>query len=54
MTALYCSATDLARRIRDKQIGARELCDEYLARIDAVNLESTGGFWHAEGYELPW
>jgi len=23
-------------------------------RIDELNLESTGGFWHAEGYRLPW
>lgn len=22
--------------------------------IDALNLENSGGFWHAEGYELPW
>lgn len=25
-----------------------------IARIDELNLENTGGFWHAEGYELPW
>ena len=25
-----------------------------IARIDALDLDSTGGFWHAEGYELPW
>ena len=25
-----------------------------IARIDALTLESSGGFWHAEGYELPW
>jgi len=23
-------------------------------RIDELNLENSGGFWHAEGYELPW
>lgn len=23
-------------------------------RIDELNLENTGGFWHAEGYRLPW
>ena len=23
-------------------------------RIDALNLENSGSFWHAEGYELPW
>lgn len=25
-----------------------------IQRIDALNLSNTGGFWHAEGYELPW
>ena len=25
-----------------------------LARIDALTTESSGTFWHAEGYELPW
>jgi len=25
-----------------------------LDRIDELNLENTGGFWHAEGYLLPW
>lgn len=25
-----------------------------IERIDALDLGSTGGFWHAEGYELPW
>jgi NAD(P)-dependent dehydrogenase (short-subunit alcohol dehydrogenase family) len=23
-------------------------------RIDGLNLSNSGGFWHAEGYELPW
>jgi len=23
-------------------------------RIDALDLQSSGSFWHAEGYELPW
>lgn len=23
-------------------------------RIDELDLENTGGFWHAEGYTLPW
>jgi NAD(P)-dependent dehydrogenase (short-subunit alcohol dehydrogenase family) len=23
-------------------------------RIDELNAENSGGFWHAEGYELPW
>lgn len=25
-----------------------------IARIDALTLETSGGFWHAEGYRLPW
>jgi hypothetical protein len=25
-----------------------------IKRIDALNIENSGGFWHAEGYELPW
>lgn len=25
-----------------------------IARMDELNLENTGGFWHAEGYPLPW
>jgi NAD(P)-dependent dehydrogenase (short-subunit alcohol dehydrogenase family) len=25
-----------------------------IERIDELSLENTGGFWHAEGYSLPW
>jgi NAD(P)-dependent dehydrogenase (short-subunit alcohol dehydrogenase family) len=25
-----------------------------IERIDQLTLETSGGFWHAEGYELPW
>ena len=25
-----------------------------IKRIDELTLDSSGGFWHAEGYELPW
>lgn len=25
-----------------------------ISRIDDLSLETTGGFWHAEGYRLPW
>jgi NAD(P)-dependent dehydrogenase (short-subunit alcohol dehydrogenase family) len=25
-----------------------------IQRIEALNLSNTGGFWHAEGYTLPW
>jgi NAD(P)-dependent dehydrogenase (short-subunit alcohol dehydrogenase family) len=25
-----------------------------IARVDELSLENSGGFWHAEGYALPW
>lgn len=25
-----------------------------IQRIDDLTIQTTGGFWHAEGYELPW
>lgn len=25
-----------------------------IARLDDLNLENSGSFWHAEGYDLPW
>jgi NAD(P)-dependent dehydrogenase (short-subunit alcohol dehydrogenase family) len=25
-----------------------------IERIDELSLETSGGFWHAEGYDLPW
>lgn len=25
-----------------------------IARLDELNLDNSGGFWHAEGYSLPW
>jgi NAD(P)-dependent dehydrogenase (short-subunit alcohol dehydrogenase family) len=25
-----------------------------IARIDELTMDNTGGFWHAEGYPLPW
>jgi len=31
-------------------VAARGLID----RIDELALAETGGFWHAEGYRLPW
>ena len=34
----------------DPTDSARGLID----RIDELSLENTGGFWHAEGYTLPW
>jgi len=34
----------------DPVVSARGLIE----RIDELSLENTGGFWHAEGYRLPW
>ena len=34
----------------DPQDAARGLIE----RIDELTLETSGGFWHAEGYRLPW
>lgn len=34
----------------DPAVSARGL----VQRIDELTLENSGGFWHAEGYELPW
>ena len=34
--------------------GGRPPSREELERIDELTLETSGGFWHAEGYELPW
>lgn len=33
--------------VQDSAKGLRE-------RIAGLNLQNSGGFWHAEGYELPW
>lgn len=44
-------ATDLTSgRGIPPEKSARGLID----RIDTLNLENSGSFWHAEGYELPW
>ena len=39
--------------------GGRGVTPEHSAsgliqRMDALNIENTGGFWHAEGEQLPW
>jgi NAD(P)-dependent dehydrogenase (short-subunit alcohol dehydrogenase family) len=37
--------------------GAVEPADsarDLVARIDALTLETSGGFWHANGERLPW
>ena len=33
---------------------ARTAAAGLVARMDALTLDTTGTFWHAEGYELPW
>lgn len=35
-------------------IAPTEAARGLIERIDGLNLENTGTFWHAEGYELPW
>ena len=35
-------------------ISPQESASGLIARIDELTLESSGGFWHAEGYALPW
>ncbi len=32
------------------EVSARGLIE----RIDELSIENSGGFWHAEGYKLPW
>jgi NAD(P)-dependent dehydrogenase (short-subunit alcohol dehydrogenase family) len=36
------------------QVDAPDAARDLLARIDALTLETTGGFWHANGQRLPW
>jgi len=35
-------------------ISAQDSAAGLISRIDELELENSGGFWHAEGYELPW
>lgn len=35
-------------------ISAKESAAGLIQRIDELGLETSGGFWHAEGYRLPW
>jgi NAD(P)-dependent dehydrogenase (short-subunit alcohol dehydrogenase family) len=35
-------------------ITPQEAAQGLAARIEALNLENTGGFWHSNGEELPW
>jgi short-subunit dehydrogenase len=35
-------------------ISAVDSANGLIERIDELNMDNTGGFWHAEGYVLPW
>jgi NAD(P)-dependent dehydrogenase (short-subunit alcohol dehydrogenase family) len=35
-------------------ITPKESAEGLIKRIDDLNSENSGGFWHAEGYALPW
>ncbi len=35
-------------------ITAKDSAAGLIKRIDELTLETSGGFWHAEGYRLPW
>ena len=35
-------------------ITPKESAEGLINRIDDLNIENSGGFWHAEGYTLPW
>ena len=35
-------------------VAAADAARGLIERIDELTLESSGGFWHAEGYALPW
>ncbi len=44
-------ATDMTS---GKGISPAKSASGLIQRIDELSMENTGGFWHAEGYELPW
>lgn len=35
-------------------VSAEDSARGLIARMDDLNLDNTGSFWHAEGYQLPW
>ena len=35
-------------------VPAQDSARGLIERMDELKLENTGGFWHAEGYPLPW
>jgi len=36
------------------QVDPSDAARDLIARVDALTLETTGGFWHAKGQRLPW
>lgn len=44
-------ATDMTNQ---SGVTAEDSARGLIQRIDELTLENTGGFWHAEGYQLPW
>lgn len=44
-------STDMTGR---QGIPAAEAATGLIARMDEIELEASGGFWHQEGYPLPW
>lgn len=44
-------ATEMTGR---QGIDARDAAAGLIQRIDELSIETSGGFWHAEGYVLPW
>jgi short-subunit dehydrogenase len=45
----------VATELTDGQgISPAESARGLIERIDALDIENSGGFWHAEGYNLPW
>jgi len=44
-------ATDMTRQTG---VSVKDSAAGLIERIDELSLETSGGFWHAEGYRLPW
>ena len=44
-------ATDMTH---DAGIQPADSARRLIERIDELNMENSGSFWHAEGYTIPW
>jgi NAD(P)-dependent dehydrogenase (short-subunit alcohol dehydrogenase family) len=44
----------LKQRGHGGQVEPADAARDLLARVDALTLETSGGFWHANGQRLPW